>query len=62
MGEKKHDCGCLGNKPHKIPVAEYDRNNQLDVSYINVCDKCRQWYSDLDLILTDEQIAKYFGK
>ena len=57
----KSDCTCAEEKIDTIRVAEYDRNNQLKVFHIKVCERCKKWYEDLGLVLTDDQIKKYFG-
>jgi hypothetical protein len=57
----KNECRCAAEKVKNIAVAEYDKNNQLKVFHIEVCENCLKWYSDLGLILTEYQIKKYFG-
>ena len=44
-----------------ITIAEYSRNNNLILCYKTVCKKCKTWYEDRDLILTEDQIDSYFG-
>jgi hypothetical protein len=57
----KSECHCASEKVATISVAEYNNDNQLEVSYIEVCENCKKWYEDLGLILTDDKIKKYFG-
>lgn len=57
----KSSCQCKKEKIAVIAVTEYDKNNQLELSRISVCEDCKRWYEELGLILDDDQIAKYFG-
>ena len=58
----KNECRCAAEKVKNIAVAEYDKNNhQLKVFRIEVCENCLKLYDELGLILTEEQIKKYFG-
>ena len=57
----KSDCRCLADKIATIAVAEYDKNNQLEVFHIEVCENCKKMYEDIGLVLSDDQIEKYVG-
>jgi len=57
----KSECHCAGEKVATIAVAEYGKRSQLEVVHIEVCENCRKCYEDLGLILSEDQIEKYFG-
>ena len=57
----KNDCKCDAEKVATVAVAEYTRNNQLELFHIEVCQKCKDWYESLGLTLTEDEIKKYFG-
>jgi hypothetical protein len=57
---KTSSCHCKELKPHIIAVTDYE-HNQLILTHIEVCDTCKKWYEDLGLIISEDQIKKYFG-
>ena len=58
-------CRCgnfCGHPVSIIPTTEYDyRKKDISLVYLTVCPDCRKWYDELGLILTDDQIMKFFG-
>ena len=56
----KNDCKCDSPKVATIAVAEYNKNNQLELFKIEVCEKCKEWYESLGLVLSEDDIKKYF--
>jgi hypothetical protein len=56
-------CVTLSGGPFSvIPTTDYDyHTKELVLVYLTVCPACRKWYDELGLILTDDQIMKFFG-
>lgn len=56
-------CGTLlGDLSSTIATTDYDyQKKELVLVHLTVCSACRQWYDELGLILTDDQIKKFFG-